>query len=191
MVHLAAKQEAFEESIRLKNQFRTLDEDEIDFLDNVLESTRAKEQQLKQETANGLKSFREKREAAERAIVDATIAVNSTPEVESSAANESWTLSTRKRRRTGGTKDSTIKLRKTSSTTATTAKEQSEKPLRESTHPMRDLKRQCQLQEIRESTRNTSMTTKSDDTKAAAPILPKSTSALNLGVYSSTEEDSD
>ncbi|KAI9801944.1 MAG: hypothetical protein M1825_002999 [Sarcosagium campestre] len=57
----AAKQEAFEESIRLKNQFRALDEDEIDFLDSVLESTRQREAELKRETNEGLDAFRRRR----------------------------------------------------------------------------------------------------------------------------------
>ncbi|MCJ1312876.1 hypothetical protein MMC25_006552 [Agyrium rufum] len=62
----AAKQEAFEESIRLKNQFRSLDEDEVDFLDSVLESTRAKEEALKKETTERLDEFRRLREEAEK-----------------------------------------------------------------------------------------------------------------------------
>ncbi len=70
MCSLAAKQEAFEESIRLKNQFRNLDEDEIEFLDSVLESTRAKEDALKKETAEQLNFFRRQQEEADRALLD-------------------------------------------------------------------------------------------------------------------------
>ncbi|MCJ1387519.1 hypothetical protein MMC18_000362 [Xylographa bjoerkii] len=65
----AAKQDAFEESIRLKNQFRNLDEDEIEFLDSVLESTRAKEEAVKKETAEQLNLFRQQQEDADRAMV--------------------------------------------------------------------------------------------------------------------------
>ena len=65
----AAKQEAFEESIRLKNQFRTLDDDEVEFLDSVLESTRAKEEAVKRETVEQLDVFRRQQEEADRALL--------------------------------------------------------------------------------------------------------------------------
>lgn len=66
---IAAKQEAFEESIRLKNQFRTLDDDEVEFLDSVLESTRAKEEAVKRETVEQLDVFRRQQEEADRALL--------------------------------------------------------------------------------------------------------------------------
>ncbi|KAL9607807.1 MAG: hypothetical protein Q9167_007312 [Letrouitia subvulpina] len=65
----AAKQEAFEQSIRLKNQFRTLDEDEVEFLDTVLESARAKEAAVKKETTEQLDQFRQQQELADRAFL--------------------------------------------------------------------------------------------------------------------------
>jgi FAM192A/Fyv6, N-terminal domain len=69
---LAAKQAEFEESIRLKNQFRTLDEDEVGFLDSVLESERAKEAAAKRETEEQLEAFRRQREAAQKVNLDAS-----------------------------------------------------------------------------------------------------------------------
>ncbi|KAI6806655.1 hypothetical protein KC340_g18782, partial [Hortaea werneckii] len=42
----AAKQEAFDEATRFRNQFRSLDEDEVEFLDSVLESTRTQEAEV-------------------------------------------------------------------------------------------------------------------------------------------------
>lgn len=63
----AAKQDAFEESAKLKNQFRSLDDDEIDFLDEVLDSTRRKEQEVKKDNAEQLDAFRRQREEAEKA----------------------------------------------------------------------------------------------------------------------------
>ncbi|POS87875.1 hypothetical protein EPUL_000348 [Erysiphe pulchra] len=60
----AAKQEAFEEATRLRNQFRALDEDEVDFLDSVLEGTRAQEAKVKAETVQGVRLFR-RRQAEE------------------------------------------------------------------------------------------------------------------------------
>ena len=54
-------------SIKLKNQFRTLHEDEVDFLDQVLESTRARDASVQKETLEQLENFRMQRENAEKA----------------------------------------------------------------------------------------------------------------------------
>ena len=67
MCNLAAKQEAFEEAAKLKNQFRHLDEDEVDFLDSVLESTRQKEAEVKKDTGEQLEAFKRQQEEADRA----------------------------------------------------------------------------------------------------------------------------
>lgn len=88
-----AKQEAFEEKMRLKNQFRALDEDEVDFLDSVLESTRAQEAAVKKDTADQLEVFRKQREEAEKAMLGPT-----SSEV-APAEEEEWTIPARKRRR--------------------------------------------------------------------------------------------
>ncbi|KAI1761550.1 hypothetical protein GGR53DRAFT_22886 [Hypoxylon sp. FL1150] len=55
----AAKQAAFEEQNQIRNQFRALDDDEIDFLDGVLDERRVEEERIKRETAERLASFRE------------------------------------------------------------------------------------------------------------------------------------
>ena len=52
----------------MKNQFRALDEDEAEFLDTVLESTRAEEARVKKETAEGLQAFRKQQEADKKAM---------------------------------------------------------------------------------------------------------------------------
>jgi hypothetical protein len=94
----AAKQEAFEEAKRLKNQFRSLDEDEVEFLDSVLESTRAEEQRVKRETAEGLEQFRKQQEEADekarRGSGGPQIADEGSPTVE-----EEWVAGGRKRKR--------------------------------------------------------------------------------------------
>ncbi|KAL9017270.1 MAG: hypothetical protein Q9185_005391 [Variospora sp. 1 TL-2023] len=115
----AAKQEAFEESIRLKNQFRTLDEDEIEFLDSVLESTRAKEDAVKKETAEQLELFRQQQDDADRATLkeaDTETATSPTPS-DLQSPDSQWAINARKRKRA---KDNDsipgLKLRKSSST---------------------------------------------------------------------------
>lgn len=94
MSRIVAKQEAFEEKIKLKNQFRSLDQDEVEFLDSVLESTRAQEAAVKKETAEQLEAFRQQREEAEKALLEDTSA-----DVRPSAEGEDWKISSRKRRR--------------------------------------------------------------------------------------------
>ncbi|KAL9037573.1 MAG: hypothetical protein Q9214_005642 [Letrouitia sp. 1 TL-2023] len=100
----AAKQEAFEQSIRLKNQFRTLDEDEVEFLDSVLESTRAKEAAVKKETTEQLDQFRRQQELADKAFLEETEEVGEqsgqTHQVENhSSGTSQWAINARKRKR--------------------------------------------------------------------------------------------
>ncbi|KAL8995673.1 MAG: hypothetical protein Q9169_004643 [Polycauliona sp. 2 TL-2023] len=118
----AAKQEAFEESIRLKNQFRNLDEDEVEFLDSVLESTRAREDAVKKETAEQLNLFRRQQDEADKASLNLTTAdttQSSEPVTgpQALAAESQWAINARKRKRV---KDKEVlpgvKLRKSSST---------------------------------------------------------------------------
>ena len=97
------KQEAFEESIRLKNQFRNLDEDEIEFLDSVLESTRAKEEAVKKETTEQLDIFRRQQEEADKAIMSEEVGVGDTSPVGGIPPGESqWAINARKRKRAKG-----------------------------------------------------------------------------------------
>lgn len=105
-----AKQEAFEEKIKLKNQFRSLDEDEVEFLDSVLESTRAQEAAVKKDTADQLEVFRRQREEAEKALLEDTSA-----DVAPAAEGEDWKIPARKRRR-DKKKDSLIPGKKRKST---------------------------------------------------------------------------
>ncbi len=62
----AAKQAAFEEANKIKNQFRSLDDDEIDFLDEVMGSARAEEERIRRETEEGVGRFREEQLRKER-----------------------------------------------------------------------------------------------------------------------------
>ncbi|KAI1214237.1 uncharacterized protein F4807DRAFT_118588 [Annulohypoxylon truncatum] len=55
----AAKQAAFEEQNRIRNQFRALDDDEIEFLEGVRDERREEEERVKRETEERLARFRE------------------------------------------------------------------------------------------------------------------------------------
>ncbi|KAI1741210.1 N-terminal domain of NEFA-interacting nuclear protein NIP30-domain-containing protein [Xylaria scruposa] len=89
----AAKQAAFEEQNRIRNQFRALDDDEIDFLHGVSDERRAEEERVRRETEEGLAGFREKQRA--------TAGGNEEAGVEDEGGNEEWgnPASGRKRKR--------------------------------------------------------------------------------------------
>lgn len=135
---LAAKEEAFQESIKLKNQFRNLDENEADFLDSILESTREKEAALKKETAEQLDAFRRQREEADRKLAleedgggddddddDAKGAGKQLRDGNDGSLEgvTQWAVGTKKRKRTGEKEGMIkgIKLRRASSPTASKA----------------------------------------------------------------------
>ncbi|KAF5706538.1 nefa-interacting nuclear nip30 [Fusarium mundagurra] len=85
----AAKQAEFEEQTKLRNQFRALDDDEIEFLDEIRANKRAEEERVRRETEEGLKAFRERQKG------DATQGENAGVKEE----GESWEIG-RKRKRT-------------------------------------------------------------------------------------------
>ncbi|OHW93466.1 nefa-interacting nuclear protein [Colletotrichum incanum] len=107
----AAKQAAFEEANKIKNQFRALDDDEIDFLDEVRESKRAEEERVRRETEEGLAAFRraqnQKRpvdgddDAAAGGDGDAAGVVprGAAAQGDGAGAEEEWAVGPRKRRK--------------------------------------------------------------------------------------------
>ena len=103
-----------------------MDDDEIEFLDSVLESTRAKEQALKKETAEQLSLFREQQEKADRALTMNTdeAPANSSQVASDQVEDNAWAVSGRKRKRT---KDNDIlkklKTRRSTSVNEVTSEE--------------------------------------------------------------------
>ena len=120
MSTLAAKEEAFQESIKLKNQFRNLDEDEVEFLDSVLESTRKKEEEVKKETSEQLDLFRRQQEEKDKELLEGgEEADGKAGSPTTGESQSSWAVNARKRKRVkenekAGLKG--LKLRKSSST---------------------------------------------------------------------------
>ncbi|RMZ80261.1 hypothetical protein DV738_g2866, partial [Chaetothyriales sp. CBS 135597] len=98
------KQAEFEEAQRIKNQFQALSEDDVDFLDSVLASTRAKEAAVKQDTAEQLAAFR-KQQGKPLALG-----------IEQEALATAETTWSKKRRRTKDVDGAAPKLIKTAST---------------------------------------------------------------------------
>jgi len=99
------------QAAKLKNQFRCLDDDEVDFLDSVLESTRAQEAAVRKETVAQLELFRKQQEELERA---ALAEENETAPILES--EESWQVGPKKRKRARDKEVlAGVKLRKSSS----------------------------------------------------------------------------
>lgn len=123
----AAKQEAFEQSLRLTNQFQSLDEDDVEFLDSVLEATKRKEAEIRRETRESLEAFRQRQADAERSAASIAAAGESSSNTAASGtgAGDEDTTTTWKvgRKRRKGKEDGVfggVKLRKASSSTTTT-----------------------------------------------------------------------
>jgi len=145
----------------LKNQFRSLDDDEVDFLDSILETQRAKERALKEETDAQLAAFRKQREKAERETVQTSPTADDIP--------TEWMLSGKKRKAAsekGIVKG--LKLRKTSS---------SESKL----ESIPDVSSIRELKEEQKPSRPIAPKTESKPASSAAP-------SLGLVAYSSDED---
>jgi hypothetical protein len=112
----AAKQAAFEEANRLKNQFRALDDDEIAFLDEIMDSTRKREAEIKKETLEGLAAFRKRQEELDRLKTG-----DGAEEPDVMAPKDEWAHAGRKRRREREGLVKGIKLRKGSAGAAAVA----------------------------------------------------------------------
>lgn len=180
MNETAAKQEAFEEANRLKNQFRALDQDEVDFLDSVLESTRREEERVKRETAEGLELFRKQQDEADKKarIGDDQSPVEATTAVE----EEQWAAGARKRKRVKekeGLKG--VKIRRSSSTIETGATSPEEKKRDDAT------KHTGAPQE--EKSRPKTATASEVPASKPPPAAAKPKAGLGLVDYGSDEDD--
>lgn len=156
----------------MTNQFRSLDEDEIEFLDSVQQAARAKELAEKRATKEGLEEFRKQQEEAERAAKEQEGAV-SPPTV-----TESWSVGPRKRKK-GKEKDGIggLKIRRTSTG------EQAKK-LEDIVEP-KDRTASSKVQEQQPLTKE-----QSDKKPASTPPVspPAPAAGLGLGAYSSDED---
>jgi hypothetical protein len=187
-LRLAAKQEAFEESIRLKNQFRSLDDDEAEFLDSVLESTRAEEEAVKKETSEQLEVFRKHREAAERAALEDAGGPNT--ERTGGGDAETWTTSSKKRRRAKDKDLQSSKIRRTSSS----GEKDDGQDKRESIDKSVDSKNVAARASVVEgrdvATHNAAAMPARSETSTSKEAVPATTpvSSLGLAAYSSDED---
>lgn len=193
---LVAKQEAFEESIRLKNQFRNLDEDEVEFLDAVLESTRAKEEAVKKETSEQLDIFRRQQEEADKALLSEDIIAGDTHtsgKAETLSTEAQWAINARKRKRAkdkDGLKG--VKLRKSSTSEASIGSVIEHKKAMQSSSRKEEMDRDASRSEsnrngdVREAQQSPGV---SNSTTVPSSKEQASTVGLGLGGYSSDDEN--
>ena len=195
----AAKEEAFQESIRLKNQFRNLDEDEVEFLDSVLESTRVKEQAVKKETSEQLDLFRRQQEEAEKALLDEGIkASDAAASPTGPSSDTQWALNAKKRKRAKEDKGlKGLKMRKSSSTIEGPSS-LSDKSTNDQSPSQKDAKDpiKADTKGIPKPVQASLPPSKTADEKAASATVPKGSSparasvlsGLGLADYSSDED---
>ncbi|KAI1075533.1 N-terminal domain of NEFA-interacting nuclear protein NIP30-domain-containing protein [Whalleya microplaca] len=102
----AAKQAAFEEQNRIRNQFRALDDDELEFLAGVADERRGEEERVRRETEERLAVFR----SAQRKSTTATATATSDGDDEAGVGEEevAWTAA-RKRKRERGEREKEVK----------------------------------------------------------------------------------
>ncbi|EME89729.1 uncharacterized protein MYCFIDRAFT_150310 [Pseudocercospora fijiensis CIRAD86] len=180
----AAKQEAFEESLKLSNQFQSLNEDEVEFLDSVMESTRAQEAALRKETTEQLDAFRRQQEEAERAAKQAA-----SPGPPETAEQESWSVG-KKRKKGKESLFGAVKLRRSSTT------DKSEQPAAEPPETTESSKTRAAGNASAQHAVKAESAEKSSD--SASPVVSDGKAAvkpassgvgLGLAAYSSDEDD--
>ncbi|KAB8339249.1 hypothetical protein FH972_022183 [Carpinus fangiana] len=171
---LAAKQEAFEEAAKLKNQFRSLDDDEVDFLDAVLESTREKEATVRKETIEQLELFRKQREEAEKAGRGLK---DDAPNEALAEEEQQWTTSGGRKRKKGPEKAGLkgFKMRKSSSSGDSNAIPQAVDS--------------SQTKSQSRSTKNDATPIEPAKTDATSKANPPTSAGLGLAAYPDSDED--
>jgi LPS O-antigen subunit length determinant protein (WzzB/FepE family) len=173
----AAKQDAFEEAARLKNQYRALDDDEAEFLDSVLEGSKKKEAEVQKETLEQLDAFRRRQEEAERRAFDEEQSEGKDKEGESQT-HAQWVAAGRKRKK-GHELLKGVKIRRKSEAAEEMAKETKEEV-------------KLVKETVPDAAKKVTPDAKSASEKPTSTLSPPKCSgpvALNLGYASSDEED--
>jgi len=182
-----------------------LDEDEIDFLDSVLESTRQKEETVKRETTVQLDLFRRQQEEADKVLLEEGGEKEAADGGNATEAGEGqWAVHGRKRKRARekeGLKG--VKLRKSSTSEASNRpatepleleKEEAvgseQKPPNKTTLRTSGDSREEGLQEASEACSASHAVSSAKSSASAKPHSPRVTATLGLGLggYSSDED---
>ncbi|GAA5872082.1 hypothetical protein JCM1840_006314 [Sporobolomyces johnsonii] len=119
------KQEAFEEQLKFKNHFRALDEDEISFLDSMVEENNDEERERQKQIRDELLSFRKAVTARSTAPVPPALASTLSPSSAPIASSSSSTAPLASTSTAAAPKATAVPV----STTATTQKKGKKKSL--------------------------------------------------------------
>ena len=165
----------------MRNQFRSLDDDEVEFLDAVLESTRAKEAEVKKQTSEQLDAFRRQQEEAEKGAKQQDTS-------EAPETTEAWSVGPRKRKKGRESTIGGVKLRRTSTA--------DQKANADKTVPDQSTEPTAAGEVVHVDNENGESTTKAaelsqmqnKDSKATKSPSPPA-AALGLAAYSSDEDD--
>ncbi|KAK0252397.1 hypothetical protein LTR91_007877 [Friedmanniomyces endolithicus] len=179
----AAKQEAFEEAARLRNQFRSLDEDEVDFLAAVSSASKTKEAEVKRETEEQLEAFRKQQEEAEKAAA-------LDEDLEAPAPTEAWSGGSRKRKK-GREKDGPggLKVRRVSSVGKEDAVSRVSPPVPASKEQQASKHAEAMEEHVPEMKDPKRPVVSKEPTSAVPPKTTQpSVPTLGLGAYSSDED---
>lgn len=109
----AAKQEAFEEATKVRNQFRPLDDSEVAFLESIKQKEQSEADKVRKETEEQLAAFRREREAAEEKARELE-ASQATREGSGEVTQDTWTTTKKRRRAKDDDKSGIPKSLKTS-----------------------------------------------------------------------------
>lgn len=162
----------------MKNQFRTLDDSEVAFLESVQDRERRKEIAARQETAEQLEVFRKQRAAADQAALEAAKAQSATPTSSVAVATDSW-VSSKKRRRVDRAEEA-APLAKQSKASSEKTGPAASKPTPTSAQP----------EPIENNSDKVSIEASASKDEASNASKKVSTiSGLGLGAYSSDEDD--
>lgn len=184
MTSQAAKQEAFEEAAKLKNQYRALDDDEAEFLESVLEGKRRKEAEVVRETMEQLDAFRRRQEEAERKAFEAEQSTEKSTD-EKTESYAQWVAAGRKRKK-GHELLKGVKIRRKSSTDEG---RETEGVAKDGMTVAVDKKSDAFRGMLSSAKASSPTATSAKPTPASPPAKPTGPVALNLGYASSDDDD--
>lgn len=159
--------------MKLKNQFRTLDEDEVEFLESINESSRAKEAATLREEKQQIDAFRQLQGEAERAVPP-----SKDPTIDTV---EAWTTSSKKRKPKSELKRGAWKRRTSSSSKAVESTPRSDEHSLSTSSP----KGKQAAKQVSESAEISTLPTSVDP----GAVSPSSKPPLGLAGYSSSDDE--
>ncbi|KAI5808901.1 N-terminal domain of NEFA-interacting nuclear protein NIP30-domain-containing protein [Peziza echinospora] len=168
----ARKQEEFEEKLKFKNQFKPLDEDDVEYLDSIMDEEARSEQLRKQELASQLDTFRKAQYEAE-AAGNSEALEGGIPKVEDIVVG-GWNASGRKRKKplTSASTGAGSKFRKTGTMPGKVEKTSTDKSKAVATPPKATSEQGAQSGEEKSPDLSTAASKQKPQSKETVQLLP-------------------